>query len=95
MSGKVTCDRSRIKTGDLIVVNSLAGTLISSIIDPMPLHPGKARWWIPKQIALIVDVGYRETAAVPIKKFKILLGGELWWVSATQVMPIEDEHDTK
>lgn len=74
-----------MKPGDLAIAAPAAGALVTGTIDPMPSRPGKTRWWKRDQPALIVEVDYRDVGNVSIKKFKILLEGELWWVSGNQI----------
>jgi hypothetical protein len=69
-----------MKPGDLVVVASPGATMLLSITGP-----GKTRWMKPGKPALIVDVGYTVSGNGAIKKFKILLDGELWWASGNQL----------
>ena len=69
-----------MKPGDLVVVASPGATVLFFITDP-----GKTHWIKPGKPALIVDMGYMVTGNVSIKKFKILLDGELWWASENQL----------
>ena len=88
--------KNEMEPGDLVVAAASAGsTLVSDVIDPMPSRPGKTRWWVSGEPALIVAVGYREKGNISIKKFKILLDGMLWWVGGNQIDMFGDKDETR
>lgn len=78
-----------MKPGDIV---TCAETVrIGSVIDPTFSHRGRSRTWHRGQIGLIVDVGYIEVGNTSMKKFQVMIEGELWWVTRRCFVPLEEQ----
>lgn len=82
-----------MKVGDLVVTDFPCR--VSNVIDPTPSRPGRTRWWPSGQPALITDFGYRMNGSVSIKKIRVLLDGELWWVGGGQIVLFGDANESR
>lgn len=73
--------------GDLVVPHRRC--VVTDLKDPDFHGRGRHRAWETDQPALIVAEAIRHVRGIDVLKLQILLEGELWWIGAGAVRPLD------
>jgi hypothetical protein len=81
-----------IKVGDLVVTGE-GGVAVRDELHPTYSARGRERIWESGCPTLVVDIGFRKMGGTGVRKFRILLEGELWWVSEIWAHRVETKDE--
>lgn len=76
-----------MRKGDLVI--PYRRCVVTDLKDPTFSGRGRHRQWDIDQPALIVAEAVRSVRGIDVLKFQILIDGELWWIGAGAVRPLD------